>query len=186
MNGTVDAVPVRDDNGLVVVRYRLERTTTDEATANFAAVVEATLTDPRGWQRAGFRLVRDDSAPYVVVIGEPADVQQWCLPYDVNFRFSCQNGAVVAINAERWRNATDKWTGTLEDYRVMLVNHEVGHLLGRHHPPRPQCPVPGEPALIMSQQSTELNGCLPNPWPTEAEIAAAALMDETLAPPYER
>jgi hypothetical protein len=37
----------------------------------------------------------------------------------------------------------------------------------------------------MSQQSTELNGCLPNPWPLPDEIARAARHDQPLAPGYE-
>jgi hypothetical protein len=40
--------------GPVVIRYRVERHTDDEATANFASMVDATLNDPRSWTRAGF------------------------------------------------------------------------------------------------------------------------------------
>jgi hypothetical protein len=58
-------------------------------------------------------------------------------------------------------SATPQWTGDLATYRQMLINHEFGHLLGQRHPPAPQCPVAGEPALVMSQQSTELDGCYP-------------------------
>lgn len=165
------------------MRYRLERHTTDAATAGFTAIVQATLTDSQGWVRAGFRLVRDDRAPYDVVLGEPDEVQRLCEPYDVYRKYSCQNGPVVALNAERWRHATPTWTGSLSAYRQMLVNHEVGHLLGMHHPPGPPCPHRGVPARVMSQQSTELNGCLPNPWPLPAEIARAARHDLPLAPP---
>lgn len=167
----------------MVVRYRLVSRTTDAATAGFAGVVEATLTDPRGWSRAGFRLVRDDTATFAVLLAEPAEVQRRCLPYDVYRKYSCQNGPLVALNAERWRRATPEWTGTLPAYRVMLVNHEVGHLLGMRHPPSPQCPRPGVPAAVMAQQSTELGGCLPNPWPLPAEVARAARHDLPLAPP---
>jgi hypothetical protein len=66
----------------------------------------------------------------------------------------------------------------------MLVNHEVGHLLGQHHPDA-QCPRPGDAAPIMAQQSTELRGCRPNPWPLDWEITCAALRLEPLAPGYE-
>ncbi|HVF19804.1 MAG TPA: DUF3152 domain-containing protein [Mycobacteriales bacterium] len=167
------------------MRYRVERRTTDAATAGFGAVVVETLTDPRGWTRAGFRLIEDPDAPYMVVLAEAAEVDRMCRPYDTYGKYSCQNGPVVALNADRWRTATPEWTGDLATYRQMLVNHEVGHLLGQHHPPNPQCPVPGRPALVMSQQSTELNGCRPNPWPLPEEVARAARHDEPLAPPYE-
>jgi hypothetical protein len=167
----------------VIIRYRVERHTTDDATATFAEVVNATLTDPRGWQRAGFRFVRDDAAPYLVVLAEGSEVDQLCLPYDTYGKYSCQNGPVVALNADRWRAADPKWTGDLPTYRQMLVNHEVGHLLGQHHP-HPQCPRAGQPAPVMNQQSTELNGCLPNPWPLSWEIARAARHDQPLAPPH--
>jgi hypothetical protein len=92
---------------------------------------------------------------------------------------------VLLLNADRWRTATPEWTGDLATYRQMLVNHEVGHLLGQHHPAPPQCPHPGVPARVMSQQSTELNGCRPNPWPLAQEVARAARHDLPLAPPYE-
>jgi hypothetical protein len=171
---------------VVTVRYRVEVRTTDPATRDAAAVVERTLRDPRGWVRANFRLVRDETAPYVVVLAEADEVDRLCLPYDTYGRYSCQNGPVVALNADRWRTATPEWTGDLASYRQMLVNHEVGHLLGRHHPPPPQCPRPGQPARVMAQQSTELNGCLPNPWPLAQEVTEAARHDEPLAPPYRR
>jgi hypothetical protein len=170
---------------VVEVPYRLERRTTDDATAEFEAVAQQTLEDARGWSRAGFRFVRRDDAPYVVVLAEGDEVDRLCLPYDTYGRYSCQNGPTVALNADRWRSATPKWTGDLATYRQMLVNHEVGHLLGMHHP-KPQCPRPGRPAPVMNQQSTELDGCLPNPWPTDDEVAVAARHDRPLAPGPDR
>ena len=166
------------------MRYRIERRTTDPATRGFLAVVRSTLVDRRGWQRAGFRLIEHPDAPYVVVLAEGPEVDRLCRPYDTYGKYSCQNGPVVALNADRWRFATPEWTGDLATYRQMLVNHEFGHLLGQHHPPGAQCPVRGSLALVMSQQSTELDGCRPNPWPLPEEIARAARHDEPLAPPY--
>jgi hypothetical protein len=155
----------------------------DQATAGFAATVDATLHDSRGWQRGDVRLVRDAHAPYTVVLGEADEVQRLCEPYDVYRKYSCQNGPVVALNAERWRHATPEWTGSLAAYRQMLVNHEFGHLLGLHHPPAPQCPSRGSLAPVMAQQSTELNGCRPNPWPLPSEIELLARHVLPLAPP---
>src|SRR5581483_1300374 len=48
--------------GPAVVRYRIERHTNDDATADFASVVTATLNDPRGWTRAGFVFQEADDA----------------------------------------------------------------------------------------------------------------------------
>jgi hypothetical protein len=167
------------------VRYRVERHTEDDATANFVDVVDATLTDARGWNRAQFRFERTADAPYLIVLAEGDEVDRLCLPYDTYGKYSCQNGPVVALNADRWRSADPKWTGDLPTYRQMLVNHEVGHLLGQKHP-HPQCPRAGEPAPVMNQQSTELDGCLPNPWPLPWEIDLAARHDRPLAPPPDR
>lgn len=164
----------------VPVPYRIE---VRADVPGFADVVVSTLSDPRGWQRAGFALVRTEDAPYAVVVAEAEEVDRLCLPYETYGTYSCQNGPMVVLHADRWRTATPQWTGDLETYRQMLVNHEVGHLLGQRHPPSPQCPVPGQPALVMSQQSTELDGCLPNPWPQPPEIERAARHDLPLAPP---
>ena len=166
----------------VTIAIRLERQTVD-GTEGFEDLVRSTLTDPRGWEQAGFEFRFADDAPYRVAVAEPAEVDAACLPYDTFGEYSCQNGAVVALNADRWREATPTWTGTLDDYRRMLVNHEVGHLLGRHHA-RPACPD-GGPAAVMFQQSSGLDGCRPNPWPLPWEIACAARHDEPVAPGYE-
>ncbi len=169
--------------GPVRIGLAIEVRPADPATAGFAAVVKETLTDPRGWQAAGFIFEFTQDAPYRIVLAEMPEVDRLCRPYDVG-RFSCQNGPVVALNADRWRSASPKWTGDLETYRRMLVNHEVGHLLGQHHP-AVQCPGPGRPAPLMAQQSSELNGCAPNPWPLRWELDCAARHDEPLAPGYE-
>jgi hypothetical protein len=167
----------------VLIGYRLEN---HAGIAGWEDVVRATLSDPRGWSRAGFDLVDDGpSAPYRIVLAEPDEAESLCRPYDVFRKYSCQIGPVVVLNADRWRSATPEWTGDLATYRQMLVDHEVGHLLGMKHP-KVQCPAPGRPAPVMAQQSTELHGCLPNPWPLDAEIARAARHDLPLAPGYER
>jgi hypothetical protein len=176
----VSAPPVHRS---VRVDFVIEARPTDPATAGFATVVKETLTDLRGWQAAGFTFAFTDGALYRIVLAEEPEVDRLCRPYNVG-RFSCQNGPVVALNADRWRSASPKWTGDLDTYRRMLVNHEVGHLLGQHHP-AVQCPGRGRRAPVMAQQSSELTGCGPNPWPLPWELACAARHEEPLAPGYE-
>jgi hypothetical protein len=180
--GPVPEGPGPEGPQRVEVAYRVEGAA---LAPGFESVVRSVLADGRGWVRAGFVFVARADAPYRIVLAEPDEAQRLCLPYDVYRKYSCQNGPVVVLNAERWRSATPEWTGTLADYRVMLVNHEVGHLLGQHHP-AVQCPAAGQAAPVMAQQSTELNGCLPNPWPLETEVAVAARHVEPLAPPFSR
>jgi hypothetical protein len=43
-----------------------------------------------------------------------------------------------------------------------MVNHEVGHVLGRGHA---FCPAAGAPAPVMVQQTKGVAPCRPNPWP---------------------
>ena len=166
------------------VAIRIERRVNDDATAGFVEAVVATLDDERGWKRANFTFAFMDDAPYTIVLAEGPEVDQLCEPYDTGGRYSCQLGPIVALNADRWRAATPEWTGDLVAYRQMLINHEVGHLLGQHHPTG-GCATPGAPAPVMLQQSTNLGGCLANPWPLAWEISCAAAGLEPLAPPYE-
>ncbi len=180
---TVAETTTSEPDGPVVIEVRTERRAT-EGTDGFAQIVRDTLADPRGWSQAGFEIRITDDAPNVVLVAEGDEVDAICDPYDTGGRFSCQIGPVVALNADRWREATDTWPGTLEEYRQMLVNHEVGHLLGRHHA-RPACQERGTPAAVMYQQSAGVEGCAPNPWPLPWEIACAARHDEPVAPPYE-
>lgn len=163
----------------VVIAYRIEVRSDDPALADAPRLISAVLTDPRGWRQAGFDLVAAPDAPHVIVVAEGDEVDRLCFPYDTGGRFSCQNGPVVALNADRWRRATPSWPAGLDAYRTMLVNHEVGHLLGMHHI---RCPQPGVPAPVMEQQSSRLDGCLPNPWPTPVEIRLAATHQFQLAP----
>jgi hypothetical protein len=135
-------------------------------------------------RRAAFEELLAERPEQVAVVRNPefAELNNWWSLLRA-LRELPDTGPVVVLNADRWRGATPEWTGDLAAYREMLVNHEVGHLLGLRHPAR-QCPVPGRPARVMAQQSTELRGCLPNPWPVPDEVARAARHDLPLAPPY--
>ncbi|RMH67955.1 MAG: DUF3152 domain-containing protein [Actinomyces sp.] len=132
-----------------------------------AAFVDETLSDPRSWIAAGvgFRRVpwaERGAGAIALVVATPATVDRLCAPLRTNGIYSCGRNGWIALNLERWLGATSDWPADLTTYRRYLVQHEIGHYLGRSHQ---ACPGPGLPAPVMMQQTKGLDGCLPNPWP---------------------
>lgn len=130
-----------------------------------AAAVTATLSDSgHGWTAAGrWRLQRIDDpdlARIRILIAEPAEVDRLCAGAGLDTRgaFSCWNGRIAALNADRWTDGVAH-VDDLALYRSYLVNHEVGHGLGYGHE---DCPMRGGLAPIMMQLTLATQGCLPN------------------------
>jgi hypothetical protein len=152
-------------------RYRVEveAATGLDATA-VAQVVDYALGHPRGWTRqpVAFQRVDSGDVDMVVRVAVPDTVDRMCAPMETKGVVSCRNGPDVVLNAARWNNGVDAYAGDLDHYRIVLVNHEVGHLIGHHgHPP---CPGKGKPAPVMMQlYYTGLQGCVANIWPYAAD-----------------
>ena len=142
----------------------------------FAEHVAKVYGDRRGWARAGMRFVRPGTgcnrsdADLVAMLATPDVIGS--TPGCPDRNYSCRSGNTVLINQTRWRNGPTArgWDIGLANYRSMVINHETGHWLGLRHW---SCPGAGRPAPVMQQQSVNLRGCRPNPWPTAPEIRAA-------------
>lgn len=155
-------------DGAVTYRVEVERGLPFRA-AGFARAVDRTLGDPRSWSaRTGKPMVRvDGEADLRIVLASPRTTDQLCAPLDTRGKVSCRNGDDVVINAWRWAEGAASYDGDLAAYRIYVVNHEVGHGLGRGHLP---CPGKGQLAPVMLQQTLGLNGCRANPWPAASEV----------------
>lgn len=135
-----------------------------------ARQVQKTLNDPRGW--LGYRGTSFAAVPsraeadFVVYLASPPTVDRMCAPLNVWREWSCEHGQDVVLNSDRWFLMTPTYHD-LAAYRAYLVNHEVGHLLGRGHVP---CPKRGARAPVMLQQSLSLQGCVRNSWPRAADL----------------
>jgi hypothetical protein len=136
--------------------------------ADVAAAVHATLADPRGWAAQGYAFQRVDGADFDMrlILASPALTDQLCAPLLTRGEVSCRNGDAVVLNALRWGVAIEDYAGDIASYREYVVNHEVGHRLGRGHV---SCPGAGQPAPVMMQQTYGLDGCLANAWPLPGE-----------------
>ena len=129
-----------------------------------AAVVDATLADPRSWTARGeWALERVDSGGDARIrVASPATTDALCAPLDTAGIYSCRNGDDVVLNAVRWVEGAESWGEDVVGYRGYLVNHEFGHYLGNGHV---GCPAPGRPAPVMMQQTKTVGKCLPSSWP---------------------
>ena len=160
------------DARAATVEYEVSRAGTTKASfSEFGRIVDAVLSDSRGWSLSGsirFRRV-SRGGRFTVRLTEPRVVGSYpgCSSY-----YSCRVGRYVMINDDRWRFATSSYRGRpLHHYRQMVINHEVGHALGFGHG---TCPGAGMRAAVMQQQSKGLNGCVHNPWPLWGERRALA------------
>ena len=136
----------------------------------FARVASQAMNDRRGWSLGGS--VRYTQVPsggdFTLWLAAPSELPTFSPVCSTEY--SCRVGRNVVINDLRWRTGTSTWTDVRE-YRDYVVNHELGHWLGRGHL---SCPAAGSAAPVMMQQSIDLGGCVRNTWPLAAEKRAVA------------
>ncbi|QKW20703.1 DUF3152 domain-containing protein [Kitasatospora sp. NA04385] len=161
----------RVGTGGVVRRYRVEVENGIGIDPNgAAAAVQAVLSDPRSWttdKRDSFQLVSSGSYDFTVKIASPDTADGICATggLDTGGEVNCDVGKQVVVNSKRWLTGSPQFDGSLDDYRALIINHEVGHRIGHGHE---SCPGPGEPAPAMMQQIYGLKGCVANAWPYDS------------------
>nr|WSW44322.1 DUF3152 domain-containing protein [Streptomyces sp. NBC_01001] len=150
-------------------RWRIEVEEGSGVDPNAAAQsVEAILGDPRGWTKDpayGFELVgAGQPVDFTVKIATPSTTDRLCevVTPELVGETNCRAGHTVVVNLKRWQEGSPQFKGPVEEYRALIVNHEVGHEIGRDHE---TCPGPGKPAPAMMQQIKGLLGCQANAWP---------------------
>jgi len=169
---TATATGARVGSGGVLRRYRVEVEEglgIDPNTA--AAAVQAVLSDPRGWttdKRDSFQLVSSGSYDFTVKIASPDTTDAICATdgLDTQGEVNCDVGKQVMVNSKRWLTGSPQFGGSLDDYRALIINHEVGHRIGHGHE---TCPGAGKPAPAMMQQIYGLKGCVANAWPYDSD-----------------
>ena len=158
----------------------IEFFTYDENKINFSLKIDSTLglkvdcignlitsilNDTRGWVKVTekeFQLVEDKEKEFEFIFASPEKTDELCYPLETNGIYSCRNEDQIIINFFRWINGAIDFGSDLETYRLYLINHEVGHILGWGHV---GCPKEGALAPVMMQQRKSTMGCRPYGWP---------------------
>lgn len=124
-----------------------------------------TLNNDLGWSNVtekSFQLTNTEDSDYVYIFASPDKTDELCAPLETNNIYSCRNENNIVINFFRWKDGAVDFKKDMEMYRIYLINHETGHILGWGHV---DCPKEGAIAPVMMQQSKGTNGCVPYGWP---------------------
>jgi len=176
--GRFTAVPgkERGAGGGQVMRYRVDvEKGLPLESGFFAQAVHKTLNDKRSWAHDGertFERVEGGDADFVITLASSPTTDVWCAKSGLDTseeRVSCDSASTdrIMINAYRWAQGAKTFGDQrMYSYRQMLINHEVGHRIGRDHV---GCPKDGALAPVMMQQTKTVTSdgakCRPNAWP---------------------
>ena len=123
------------------------------------------LNNDLGWTNVvekSFQLTSVEDSDYVYIFASPEKTDELCAPIETNSIYSCRNENNIVLNFFRWQEGAIDFNNDMETYRIYLINHETGHILGWGHV---GCPKEGAIAPVMMQQSKGTNGCVPYGWP---------------------
>ena len=125
------------------------------------------LNDSRGWKKSGYNFKYHsfiENPDFIIIFTSSKWITDFChLP-----GLSCTDLRYneIYINTDNWRNGSNKSFLNLNDYKIYLINHEVGHVLGKTHV---KCTSPNTKVPVMTQQTLGIGNCKPNPWPLNWE-----------------
>ena len=123
------------------------------------------LNNDLGWTNVAeksFQLTSAEESDYVYIFASPNKTDELCAPIETNSIYSCRNENNIVLNFFRWKEGAVDFKNDMETYRIYLINHETGHILGWGHV---GCPKEGAVAPVMMQQSKGTDGCIPYGWP---------------------
>ena len=123
------------------------------------------LNNDLGWKNVAnksFQLTSAEDSDYIYIFASPDKTDELCAPIETNSIYSCRNENNIVLNFFRWQEGAVDFKNDMETYRIYLINHETGHILGWGHV---GCPKEGAVAPVMMQQSKGTDGCIPYGWP---------------------
>lgn len=125
------------------------------------ALVLRILNDARSWGIPVVETKHRAQADWIVVYTSSQDLRRLVSPENAKLSQTYFKGSeppITFFNSDNWASSPNP-RHTLDSYRIYVVNHEFGHVLGHGH----RRDTDGL-CNIMYQQ-TKPSRCLPCPWP---------------------
>lgn len=129
---------------------------------NFKKQIRKILENPKTWC---IRFKEDNENPdFIIFLTTDSAINQACKLRGLSCADWSKN--IIYINNDNWSKGSKKSGLNLEDYRIYVINHEIGHILGIHNHLKPKkgCKVP-----VMNQSTLGIGKGLPNMWPLRRE-----------------
>lgn len=112
---------------------------------NFKKEVDKILSHPKSW-KVNFSQ-NNTNYDFEIILASAQNIKTYC-----NFSgLSCAdtNRKKIWINNSRWTNGAKPSKLSLKNYRIYLINHEVGHILGFLHAK----PIKNRKVPVMNQHT---------------------------------
>lgn len=135
---------------------------------NFKKEVHNILSHPKSWK---VNFIQDDTNfDFELTLASARNIKTYC-----NFSgLSCADpyNKKIWINNYRWTKGAKPSKLSLKNYRIYLINHEVGHILGFLHAK----PIKNRKVPVMNQHTLGIKEGLPWMFPLPSEQKKLKLM----------
>ncbi len=140
----------------------------------FHEQVVAIAVNPKGWSKQGYGFIPSTTHGDFHIELTPQHVLKKRFPHLASKQLSIADERTncIYINENRWRGWTPNQSKLpLAQYRIYLINHELGHLLGKPHFKANFSEPHRLPAPVMMQQTLGIGMFEPNYWPSVLDEA---------------
>jgi len=128
---------------------------------NFKSEINSILSHKKSWK---VKFLENNSGfDFEIILASAKNIKSYC-----NFsKLSCTDirQRKIYINNSRWLNGAKPSKLSLKNYRIYLINHEVGHILGLSH----ATPIKNRKVPVMNQHTLGIYPGNPWMWPLLSE-----------------